>query len=104
MGWSYYSCDPEWGSTLASSLILELEDVLSPFDVRFVTLKGTVEVVPRKFNKGLVVKNILSQIREREGERGTNFILCMGDDISDEKMFTSVYSYLAETSQTQPTR
>jgi len=56
IGWSYYSCDPEWGSLQASHLVLELESELKAFDVRFVTLKGIVEVVPRKLNKGLIVK------------------------------------------------
>jgi len=95
IGWSYYSCDPEWGSLQASHLVLELESELRAFDVRFVTLKGIVEVVPRKLNKGLIVKKILRDIAVQKTD-GTDFILCMGDDISDEKMFTSVFSYIAE--------
>ena len=84
IGWSYYSCDPEWGSLQASHLVLELEAELQAFDVRFVTLKGIVEIVPRRLNKGLIVKKVLSEA----GQGGLDFILCMGDDISDEKMFT----------------
>ena len=30
-----------------------------------------------------------------------DFILCMGDDASDEYMFTSIYSYLSETAETE---
>lgn len=95
IGWSYYSCDPEWGSMQASHLVLELENELRAFDVRFVTLKGVVEIVPRKLNKGLFVKKVLRDVAQQSNE-GVDFILCMGDDISDEKMFTSVYSYIAE--------
>jgi len=95
IGWSYYSCDPEWGSMQASHLVLELENELQAFDVRFVTLKGVVEIVPRKLNKGLFVKKVLRDA-VRDSNQGIDFILCMGDDISDEKMFTSVYSYVAE--------
>lgn len=95
IGWSYYSCDPEWGSLQASHLVLELESELRAFDVRFVTLKGIVEIVPRKLNKGLIVKKLLRDVAVQHPE-GTDFILCMGDDISDEKMFTSVFSYIAE--------
>mmetsp|Transcript_11069 Transcript_11069/g.17059 ORF Transcript_11069/g.17059 Transcript_11069/m.17059 type:complete len:1126 (+) Transcript_11069:150-3527(+) len=95
IGWSYYSCDPEWGSMQASHLVLELENELRAFDVRFVTLKGVVEIVPRKLNKGLFVKKVLRDAA-RDSNQGIDFILCMGDDISDEKMFTSVYSYVAE--------
>lgn len=95
IGWSYYSCDPEWGSLQASHLVLELENELQAFDVRFVTLKGVVEIVPLKLNKGLFVKKVLRDVAQQSIE-GIDFILCMGDDISDEKMFTSVYSYVAE--------
>ena len=117
IGWSYYSCDPEWGELIdlihhiriliyfcrlillesmyivsccigslqASHLVLELEHVLRAFDVRFVMIKGIVEIVPRILNKGLIVKNVL---REVQLHGDVDFILCMGDDIQDEKMFT----------------
>ena len=94
IGWSYYSCDPEWGSLQASYLVAELGEALQDFDVRFVALKGIVEVVPRKGHKGHIVKKILEDSRARS--RGNvDFVLCMGDDISDEKMFTSVTNFSA---------
>lgn len=96
IGWSYYSCDPEWGSLQASHLVLELEESLRAFNVRFVMIKGIVEVVPRRLNKGLIVKNILREVEARRQESGVDFILCMGDDIQDEKMFTAVFSFLSE--------
>jgi trehalose 6-phosphate synthase/phosphatase len=71
----------------ASHLVLELENELRAFDVRFVTLKGVVEIVPRKLNKGLLVKKVLRE-NDLIHDEGTDFILCCGDDISDEKMFT----------------
>jgi len=96
IGWSYYSCDPEWGSLQASHLVLELESELKAFDVRLVTLKGIVEIVPRKLNKGLIVKKVLRDISKTPDEPPIDFCLCLGDDISDEKMFTSVFSFIAE--------
>lgn len=96
IGWSYYSCDPEWGSLQASHLVMELENELQAFDVRFVILKGVVEIVPLKLNKGLFVKKVLRDVAQQSSGGGIDFILCMGDDISDEKMFTSVYSFVAE--------
>jgi trehalose 6-phosphate synthase/phosphatase len=93
IGWSYYSCDPEWGSLQAAHLVLELESELRAFDVRFVTLKGIVEIVPRRLNKGLIVKKILHDTAKKHG---VDFILCFGDDISDEKMFSSVYTFISE--------
>jgi trehalose 6-phosphate synthase/phosphatase len=96
IGWSYYSCDPEWGALQAAHLVLELENELRAFDVRFVTLKGIIEIVPRKLNKGLIVKRVLRDIAAQYPDEGVDFVLCFGDDISDEKMFTSVYSFISE--------
>ena len=95
IGWSYYSCDPEWGSMQASHLVLELEHELRAFDVRFVMIKGIVEVVPRRLNKGLIAKNVLRYVEDhsrRSGDASVDFILCMGDDVQDEKMFTASFS------------
>ena len=97
IGWMYNSCDPEWGALQASFLLPELERELRAFDVRFVTLKGVIEVVPKKLNKGLVAKKILEEVSNTTGGRPIDFILCMGDDVSDEKMFTSVFSFIAES-------
>uniref|UniRef100_A0A7R9ZDK0 Trehalose 6-phosphate phosphatase n=1 Tax=Pseudictyota dubia TaxID=2749911 RepID=A0A7R9ZDK0_9STRA len=66
------------------------------FDVRFVTLKGVIEVVPRILNKGLIVKKVLREVAARHGGDGVDFVLCMGDDISDEKMFTAAFSFASE--------
>eukprot|EP00581_Thalassiosira_minuscula_P011072 CAMPEP_0183718280 /NCGR_PEP_ID=MMETSP0737-20130205/11582_1 /TAXON_ID=385413 /ORGANISM="Thalassiosira miniscula, Strain CCMP1093" /LENGTH=1219 /DNA_ID=CAMNT_0025947815 /DNA_START=1 /DNA_END=3660 /DNA_ORIENTATION=- len=96
IGWSYYSCDPEFGSLQAKYLVVELERALGAYDVRFVNLKGIVEVIPRRLNKGIIVKKILRDVAARDNNAGVDFVLCMGDDISDEKMFTSVFSFVSE--------
>jgi trehalose 6-phosphate synthase/phosphatase len=73
---------------------MELERELSSYDVRFVNLKGIVEVIPRRLNKGIIVKKILRHIAAGDDGEGVDFILCMGDDVSDEKMFSvSVFMY-----------
>jgi len=99
LGWSNYSADPEWGAMQASHLVLEMQHALSKFDVRFVTLKGVVEVVPRRLNKGLIVKKVLREVAARKGGDGVDFCICMGDDVSDEKMFAAVYSFFAELNE-----
>jgi len=96
IGWSYYSCDPEWGSLQASHLVFELEQALRAFDVRFVMIKGIVEVVPRQLNKGVIVGEVLRQVKDRNADGEIDFILCMGDDVQDEKMFTAVFSFISE--------
>jgi trehalose 6-phosphate synthase/phosphatase len=75
-------------------LVLELESELRAFDVRFVTLKGIAEIVTRQFNKGLIVKKLLRDTSYTK--EGCDFCLCFGDNISDEKIFTSVFSHIAE--------
>ena len=67
---------------------MELEAELSFFDVRSVTLKGVVEIVPRRLNKGLIVKKVLREVAAKNGDEAVDFILCMGDDISDKKMLS----------------
>ena len=49
-------------------------------------------VVPRKGHKGHIVKKILEDVRARSGD--VDFVLCMGDDIADEKMFTVSFARL----------
>ena len=56
---------------------------ISSLLVRFhLTKVLNLTVVPRKSHKGQIVKKILENCKE------VDFVLCMGDDISDEKMFT----------------
>ena len=56
--WSYYSSNLEWDILQAARLVLKLNQELSKFDVRFVTLKGVVKIVLSRLNKGLIVKKI----------------------------------------------
>mmetsp|Transcript_18824 Transcript_18824/g.37984 ORF Transcript_18824/g.37984 Transcript_18824/m.37984 type:complete len:1293 (+) Transcript_18824:109-3987(+) len=96
IGWSYYSCDPEWGSLQASHLVTELGEALRSFDVRFVALKGILEVVPKKLHKGHIVKQMLE---EEQKKSAVDFVLCIGDDISDEKMFSSVINFASDSDE-----
>jgi trehalose 6-phosphate synthase/phosphatase len=68
--------------------------------VKVVHLKGMVEIVPKRLNKGVVLRYA---IQSKQGP-SPDFILCMGDDASDEYMFTSIYSYLSETAETELVR
>ena len=42
------------------------------------------------------MQRILQQETARHHGEAPDFILCMGNESSDEKMFTSVYSFLAD--------
>lgn len=53
-------------------------------------------------HKGTFVKQILHQEEEANGGLPPDFIFVIGDDVSDERMFSSVLSYVAGTSETVP--
>ncbi|CBJ31301.1 Trehalose 6-phosphate synthase, family GT20 / Trehalose 6-phosphate phosphatase [Ectocarpus siliculosus] len=95
LAWSYYSTDPEWGQTQAKQLHGELEVALSAYDVKVQHLRGSLEVVPKRLHKGVVVSTILRTQKERRG-CNPDFVFCVGDDASDEQMFSAVYSFLAQ--------
>ncbi|KAJ1461111.1 glycosyltransferase family 20-domain-containing protein [Pelagophyceae sp. CCMP2097] len=100
IAWSYYRSDPEWGRIQAAQVIGELERELAPLDVVVHQFDGMIEMVPKRAHKGNVVKEILREASapspgDAEGVR-PDFILCCGDGLGDEKMFSSVYSSLAD--------
>ena len=64
---------------------MEIEAELCFFDVRSVTLKGVVDIVSCRLNKGLIVKKVLRELAAKNGDEAVDFILCMGDDILDGK-------------------
>ena len=72
--WLYYSFDPEWRSLQATHLVMELKAELSSFDLRFVALKVAVEIVPRRLNKGLIVKKDLQEVAANNGDEAVDFI------------------------------
>ncbi|KAJ1289581.1 hypothetical protein BS78_02G175700 [Paspalum vaginatum] len=83
--WSYEDADPDFGSCQAKELHDHLESVLSNEPVSVKAGLNHVEVKPQGVSKGLVAKRILSVAQER-GDL-PDFVLCVGDDRSDEDMF-----------------
>lgn len=46
----------------------------------------------------MVVSTILRTQKERRA-RNPDFVFCVGDDASDEQMFSAVYSFLAQAEE-----
>jgi len=92
VGWSYYRTDPEWGRVQARELKCELDARLAPYDVDVRHTDGTIELTPRKFDKGHVTRDILKFC----GFGLPGFIFSAGDDALDEDMYSAIYSYLVE--------
>lgn len=77
--------DPEFGQFQAKECQNHLENaVLSKLPVEILVGKKNLEVRPTIVNKGEIVKRLMSQHPEAE------FVLCAGDDKTDEDMFRAL--------------
>ncbi|XP_028767133.1 alpha,alpha-trehalose-phosphate synthase [UDP-forming] 6 [Neltuma alba] len=91
--WCYEDADPDFGSCQAKELLDHLESVLANEPVTVKSGQNIVEVKPQGVSKGIVVKRLLSTMQENE--ISPDFVLCIGDDRSDEDMFEVISSSLA---------
>eukprot|EP01053_Blabericola_migrator_P008014 Blabericola_migrator_1__8013@NODE_410_length_8738_cov_113_985353_g323_i0_p1_GENE_NODE_410_length_8738_cov_113_985353_g323_i0NODE_410_length_8738_cov_113_985353_g323_i0_p1_ORF_typecomplete_len1252_score247_50Glyco_transf_20/PF00982_21/3_1e130Trehalose_PPase/PF02358_16/2_7e62CBM_20/PF00686_19/3_2e15Hydrolase_3/PF08282_12/8_6e03Hydrolase_3/PF08282_12/4_2e07Glycos_transf_1/PF00534_20/0_00089_NODE_410_length_8738_cov_113_985353_g323_i014005155 len=99
----YRDADPDFGSWQAKELATYLEEFLFGLPVSIVTGKGYVEAKLRGVNKGTAAEQVMLSIKSLFGD--PQFVLCIGDDRSDEAMFTVVNSIdkgSAESDSLQP--
>ncbi|XP_049415400.1 alpha,alpha-trehalose-phosphate synthase [UDP-forming] 5 [Solanum stenotomum] len=94
--WNYQYADPDFGSCQAKELLDHLESVLANEPVTVKSGQNIVEVKPQGVNKGLVAERLLETMQKK----GTvpDFVLCIGDDRSDEDMFEVIMSAVASAS------
>ncbi|XP_039141155.1 alpha,alpha-trehalose-phosphate synthase [UDP-forming] 5-like [Dioscorea cayenensis subsp. rotundata] len=83
--WHYQYADPDFGACQAKELLDHLESVLSNEPVSVKSGQHMVEVKPQGVTKGLVAERLLSTMKEKQTL--PDFVLCIGDDRSDEDMF-----------------
>ncbi|OAE25883.1 hypothetical protein AXG93_2145s1830 [Marchantia polymorpha subsp. ruderalis] len=86
--WHYRDADPDFGSWQAKELLDHLESVLANEPVAVKSGQHIVEVKPQGVSKGVIVEKLLSMMAERGSP--PDFVLCVGDDRSDEDMFESI--------------
>lgn len=87
--WHYRRADPEFGVFQARECRNHLDQtVAKKYDVEIMAGKANLEVRPRKFNKGEIVKSIISEFGSANKPE---FIICLGDDATDEDMFKALY-------------
>ncbi|KAF2746986.1 glycosyltransferase family 20 protein [Sporormia fimetaria CBS 119925] len=87
--WHYRRADPEYGAFQARQCQKQLEmTVARKYDVEVMTGKANLEVRPRFVNKGEIAKRLVIEYSEM-GET-PEFVLCLGDDSTDEDMFRSL--------------
>ena len=82
MVWHYRKTDPE----LAAERTIELKTVLTSLisdELNLMDGDKIIEVVSGRYNKGTAVSEIM-------GDKASDFILCFGDDVTDEFMFNDL--------------
>ena len=82
--WQYSECDQELGKAFASVITSELQVALKNKEVKIINGKGFVEVITLGIDKGYFVSYIIKEKIKKK--KAPDFILCIGDDASDEKM------------------
>ncbi|KAH7409980.1 alpha,alpha-trehalose-phosphate synthase-like protein subunit Tps2 [Phaeosphaeria sp. MPI-PUGE-AT-0046c] len=88
--WHYRRADPEFGVHQARECQKLLEEtVAKKYDVEVMTGKANLEVRPRFVNKGEIAKRLILDYGEQPGD-APEFVLCLGDDFTDEDMFRSL--------------
>ncbi|XVF13655.1 hypothetical protein REPUB_Repub08aG0226600 [Reevesia pubescens] len=85
VGWNYLYADPDFGFCQAKELLDQLESVLANETVSVKSGQHIVEVKPQGVNKGLVAEHLLMTMQQKG--KLPDFVLCIGDDRSDEDMF-----------------
>lgn len=93
--WQFRDAEAEFGIAQAKELHAELEIALRAEAVDITTGKGYVEVKLRGVNKGAAVAHFLSSLDGPPPE----FVLCIGDDRSDESMFEQLLHPVGSNTQ-----
>ncbi|KAG2502215.1 hypothetical protein HYH03_000701 [Edaphochlamys debaryana] len=102
--WHYRDADPDFGAWQAKELLDHLEGVLSNKPVEIVGGQGNVEIKPQGVSKGRALERLLASAvasaaaasaaaepsAAAAAAGGPDFMLCIGDDRSDEDMYTSI--------------
>ncbi|KAL7240992.1 hypothetical protein ACSBR2_006591 [Camellia fascicularis] len=88
--WHHQDADPDFGSCQAKELLDHLENVLANEPAVVNRGHHIVEVKPQGVSKGLVADKVLSTMVN--SGKAPDFVMCIGDDRSDEEMFESILS------------
>ncbi|KAJ9172827.1 hypothetical protein P3X46_016028 [Hevea brasiliensis] len=86
--WQYRDADLTFGSAQAKEMLDHLESVLANEPVAVKSGQFIVEVKPQGVSKGLVAENIFKSMVDIGKQ--ADFVLCIGDDRSDEDMFEAI--------------
>ncbi|KAK3446188.1 hypothetical protein EUGRSUZ_A01931 [Eucalyptus grandis] len=88
--WQYRDADLGFGSSQAKEMLDHLESVLANEPVSVKSGHFIVEVKPQGATKGAVAEKVFTAMAENGKQ--ADFVLCIGDDRSDEDMFEIISS------------
>ncbi|KAJ0311317.1 uncharacterized protein N0V96_009128 [Colletotrichum fioriniae] len=93
--WHYRLADPEQGIHMARECQKELEStVAQKWDVEVMAGKANLEVRPTFINKGEIAKRLVHTYNSAPASEKhpgpVEFVLCLGDDFTDEDMFRAL--------------
>jgi len=83
--WQYTDCDLELGKQFCAAMSSELDNLVKKYNLKIVNGKGFMEIIAVGVNKGYFVGYKVKEFIKNK--KNLDFILCIGDDTSDEKMF-----------------
>eukprot|EP00172_Hildenbrandia_rubra_P003130 Plantae.Rhodophyta-Hildenbrandia_rubra.ctg4638.p1 GENE.Plantae.Rhodophyta-Hildenbrandia_rubra.ctg4638~~Plantae.Rhodophyta-Hildenbrandia_rubra.ctg4638.p1 ORF type:complete len:980 (-),score=167.09 Plantae.Rhodophyta-Hildenbrandia_rubra.ctg4638:1410-4349(-) len=89
--WHYLDADPEFGQWQSKEMHDHLETLLAGFNVQVVNGHGWIQVKLADVNKGKMVETVLEKL-----DNTPDFVLCCGDDRTDEDMFMRFESLMGE--------
>lgn len=92
--WHHKDADMGFGSAQAKEMLEHLESVLANEPATVKPGQFIVEVKPQGVSKGVAAEKILSSMVE-SGKKA-DFVLCIGDDKSDEDMFEGIAGVKAQ--------
>ncbi|KAI1619884.1 alpha,alpha-trehalose-phosphate synthase [Exophiala viscosa] len=88
--WHYRQVDPDFGAFQARECRKALEDkVMRDWDVEVMSGKANLEVRPQFVNKGFIATRLINEYGYDTGVP-PEFVLCLGDDQTDEDMFRAL--------------
>ncbi|EXJ85166.1 trehalose 6-phosphate synthase [Capronia epimyces CBS 606.96] len=88
--WHYRQADPDFGAFQARECRKALEDnVMKNWDVEVMSGKANLEVRPQFVNKGFIATRLINEYGFSGGDP-PDFVLCLGDDQTDEDMFRAL--------------
>jgi trehalose 6-phosphate synthase/phosphatase len=83
LAWHYRKVEKAFGIRQAQELLQELRHLNQVLDLQIINGDRVIEIKSKLINKGKAAINIVEQIKP-------DFILCIGDDATDEDMFISL--------------